>query len=131
MTMNVFIPIDQSWSFKFFEFNKPLISQVEDFFKFSNEFYAGAMLYVITQINFNYGMSTATYNDKLTEAFEICARYPALAPKIAEAYRKLFAEYRLAYMAVGCIVQGATPAVEPSGILQGIVLHTIPQWPPK
>lgn len=119
--MNVFIPIDHDWSYKFFESNKILIAEIDNFFKFTDDFYASAMLFVTTQINFEYGMTSAKYNEGMTEAMGVCERYPKLATKIADALSKLYANYRIAYDAMQGVVTNVRAIVEPSGVLQGIV----------
>ena len=129
--MNVFVPIDHAWSFKFFEFNKALIAQLCDFFTFCDDFYKSAMLYLETQINYNFGMTSSNYNVSIDEAFSICSRYPTLATMITDAYCSLFNDYRVVYTTIDCIVTGVLPIVEPTGILQGIVLTVNSSWPPK
>lgn len=119
--MNVFIPIDQSWSFKFFEFNKPAIAQIEDFFKFNDEFYESALLYVTTHINFCFGMSSARYNDDIGRAMQLCDRYAALGSKIQEAFRRLYVDYRVAYSSLQGVVTRSQPVIDASGVLIGIV----------
>lgn len=122
--MNVFIPIDQSWSFKFLEFNKKAISQL-DFFTFIDQFYNAAMQYVVTQVNFYYGMGADLFNQRISGAMQWSYDYPELAPKIQEAFRRLHMDYRVAYEALGSPISEAKPAVDHSGVLLGIVFTTV------
>jgi hypothetical protein len=128
--MNVFIPIDQSWSFKFFEFNRPAIAQIEDFFKFSDEFYEAALLYVTTYINFGFGLTPAKFNDDVNRAMQLCSRYAALGNKIQEAFRRLYVDYRVAYSSLQGVVTRAQPVIDQSGVLIGIVFTVDTTWPP-
>lgn len=128
--MAIFINIEQEWSFKFFEFNRPLIAKIDNYFHFCDDFYASAMKYVLTQINFQYGMTSHTYNQQLSEALSVCDRYPELAVKIKDAFVRLHTEYRIAYNALGRPVRVIAPVVEATGILLGI-MFTLDQVEPS
>lgn len=128
--MNAYIPIDPSWSFKFFEFNRKAIGNIDNYFHFCDDFYGSAMKYIQTQINFNYGMTSATYNQGMSEAMSVCERYPELGSKIQEAFVLLYTDYRIAYNAMGYVVTGLKPIVEASGVLIGIVFDVNTAWPP-
>lgn len=128
--MNVFIPVDQSWSFKFFEFNRKALGNINNYFHFCDDFYASAMKYVQTQINFNYGMTSVAYQQGISEAMSICDRYPELGSKIQAAFILLYVDYRVAYAAMGHIVTDLKPAVESTGTLIGIVFTVDTAWPP-
>lgn len=128
--MNVFIPIDQSWSFKFFEFNRKAIGNIDNYFQFCDDFYGSAMKYVQTQINFNYGMTSITYQQGMSEAMSICERYPELGAKIQAAFISLYTDYRIAYNAMGQVVTDLKPIVEETGNLIGILFVTDFSWPP-
>lgn len=119
--MNVFIPIDQSWSFKFFEFNKVEISKIDNFFVFVEEFYRSAMLYVTAHINYRYGLSPVEFNNMINESMQICHLCEPLGAKIQEAYRRLYHDYRVAYNSLQGPIRKTSPIADHVGTLQGIV----------
>jgi hypothetical protein len=126
--MNIFVPIEYDWSFKFFEFNKPAISKL-DFFTFCDDFYKAAMLYLEAHLNYNYRMMEHTFAAYMTKVDAFAASHPDLAGKIQECYRRLLHDYRNAYSALQGLVVRTKPIVEPSGLLRGIVFEVDREWP--
>lgn len=118
--MNVFIYIDPSWSYKFFEFNKPAISEY-DFYTFLDEFYTSAMLYVQTQSNHRFNMTPQAYDTGITNALHLRSRYPTLANKLTQAFHDLFHSHRTALSALQGPITHIQTLCDETGILVGIV----------
>lgn len=119
--MNVYVPIDPSWSYKFFEQNKAEIGRVPDFFKFMDRFYTCAMTYVTAYINYRFGLTGNAYNDHITTAMSVCNEYPSLGPLIQQAYRELYSIHRLSFEALQASVVNLQTICNDTGILTGIV----------
>jgi hypothetical protein len=119
--MNILIHIDSSWSYHFFEFNKPAISTL-DFFEFIDTFYSSAMLYLQTHVNHRFGLRAPEYNDGINGSMQICNKYPELAEKISQAFRDLHHRHRPSLGALQGPITKIQTICDDTGILTAIVV---------
>lgn len=118
--MNILIHIEPSWSYHFFEFNKPAISKV-DFFEFMDTFYSSAMLYIKAHVNYPFGSTPLEFNMQMSKAMELCNKYPELANKIIQAFRDLHHTHRPSLGALQGPITNLTTICDDTGILTAIV----------
>lgn len=118
--MNVLIHIDPSWSYRFFEFNKPAIGKV-NFMVFLDTFYSSAMLYLKTQANFHYGTPTVEYHASISQAMALCNDYPELANKITQAFIDLHQTHRPSLGALQGPITKIQTVCDDTGILTAII----------
>lgn len=121
--MNIYISIDESWSYRFFEFNKVQLSTL-DFFSFIDDFYKSAMMIIHAHMDFALLPNSPEFQRRMTIAHGILARYPELAIKIQAAYRELYDVHRVAFMAVERPVVDLQSICDEQGLLLGVVVVT-------
>lgn len=119
--MNILIHIDPSWSYRFFEFNKPAISQL-DFFEFVDTFYSSAMLFIQTHVNHKFGGTPITFNAGMAGAMDICVKYPTLANKLTQAFLDLHHLHRPSLGALQGPITKIQTICDDLGILTAIVV---------
>lgn len=119
--MNILLHIDPSWSYHFFEFNKPAISKL-DFFEFMDSFYSSAMAFIQTQVNHKFGGTPTTYNAGMANAMDICVKYPELANKLTGAFRDLHHRHRPSLGALQGPITKIQTICDDMGILIAIVV---------
>lgn len=119
--MNILVYIDPSWSYRFFEFNKPAISKL-DFFTFMDDFYSAAMLFIKTHANHKFGLSSTTYNAGITGAMDIGLKYPELSNKLTQAFLDLHHTHRVSFSALQGPITKMQTVCDDTGILTGIIV---------
>lgn len=119
--MNILIHIDPSWSYRFFEFNKPAIGKI-DFMEFMDRFYSSAMLYLQTQANYPYNKCQAGYHSAISQAMALCNTYPELASKITQAFIDLHQTHRPSLGALQGPITKIQTVCDDTGILTAIVV---------
>lgn len=122
--MNVYIHIDQSWSYRFLTKYKKIIAEY-DFFIFSDSFLSTGINTLKAYVNYQYNRDSTEYASTMHQVEHLCDAYPELGHHIKTAYNDLLMTHMDALKAIGGQITNYQPIIDDSYLLTGILFTVV------
>lgn len=118
--MNIYIHIDQAWSYRFLTKHKKIIADY-DFFTFNDRFLTTAINFVMAHVNFKFNKDPVSFNAATSQVSRLIEDYPLLGQFIPAAMYELYHMHIDAFVNVPGVISDYQMFIDDFQTLTGLL----------
>lgn len=120
--MNIYLHVDQAWSYQFLNQHKKIIASY-DFFSFSDRFYTTALNFAMAHINFRFNQDSVEYHRATEMVNRLATDYPLLGRYIPQAMYSFYNRHIDAFLSLQGPVINYQTFIDDAQVLTGILFQ--------